>query len=110
MNLKIKRKYFQIYIETEGLPFDGRDKTTNTLRAAFLQTLAMFNFREVIFQPRAMGYEQNVVRVNNPEAEVKWGISCEGFYLQVSVSDKTKLEKIADKVLSTLKAWTEREA
>jgi len=109
MTIKIKRKFFQIYIETEPLPFDGAKLTLNTLRAAILQCLASSRFREVIFQPRYTGYEQNIVRVEDPEAEVKWGTNCNGFYLQVSVSDKAQLVKLTEKVIDALKTWVKRE-
>jgi len=104
----IKRQYYQIYVETERLPFDGFDRTKHTLRAAVIQCLAPMRLREVIFQPRSYDYEQNIIRVSDPEAEVKYGIDCRSFYLQVSVSDEKNLKPVFVKVMTAIKLWAQK--
>ena len=103
--MKVERKYHQIYVEFGDVKFDGEKRTVNTLRAALIQTLSKHGLREVIIQPRSIGYDQNIVRINDPEAEVKWGTSCRGVYLQVSVSEASFLEGVYREVVAALEGW-----
>jgi len=98
--LKVKRQFFQVYTEFERGLFDGKEKTEHTLLAGILQTLAPNGFREVILSKNFHGIREHVVRVKVPEAEIKYGITCNNLYVQVSVSDKNALEKLNDKVLA----------
>jgi len=104
----MKRKFYQIYLETERIPFDGARHTLNTFRAAVIQCLSPLLSREVILQPRSLGCDQNIGRVKQPQAEVKWGESCTGFFMQTSVSDKADLEPLFEKVTEAVKVWAEK--
>lgn len=111
MKLEVKRQFFQIYTEFEALPFNGTTKTQNTLRAWILEYLAQFGFREVIPKRKERyGFVEDLIRLRDPEAEIKYGISCQTFYIQVSVSDKTKLFILNNQILVEIRKWGETNA
>ena len=101
---EVKRQFFQVYTEfkrgNSGW-FDGKQRTEYTLRAFLLQNLATHGLREVIpMKKSGYGVVEDVVRLSNPEAEIKYGVTCSTLYVQVSVSDKDALLDLNKKVLT----------
>lgn len=104
--MKTKRKYYQIYEDFEALAFDGEAHTRATLRAAILEGLATHGFRE--FNPnnkQDYDYLEDVLRLQKPEAELKYGISHRAFYLQTSVSDQKELAQLHSETVELIKKW-----
>lgn len=96
------RQFFQIYTEMEA-PWDAKERTESRFRAMLLNTLAQHGFREFIpARKNVYGFTEDVVRLSNPEAEVKYGITCKHVYVQVSVSDFSKLTDLNAEVVNAI--------
>jgi hypothetical protein len=109
--MNIKRQFFQIYTELERPQFNGKDKTEHTLRALILETLASHGLREVTPRRKGGVYGfEDLIRLRNPEAEIKYGITCQSLYVQVSVSESDVLKKLNDKVLRIFQKFNSKEA
>ena len=109
--MKTSRKYYQVYEEITDVKFDGIKKTIYTLRAKILNALAPNELAE--YRPNKKdGYDyfEDAIKVKNPEAEIKFGISrYDKVYVQTSVTDKTTLEDLHRKVINALRAFFSEE-
>ncbi len=109
MNLEIKRQFWQIYTEFDRLTFDARTRTQATFRAIILTVLSLppHELREVIPNNKQRSVVvEDVIRINNPEAEIKYGFTCQTFYVQVSVSCHEALFKLNNQVLNAIRKWS----
>jgi hypothetical protein len=107
--MKAKRKYYQIFQEFEALPFDANTRLLSTLRAAILEGLATHGFRDIMPKKKERyGYEEDVLKLREPEAEIKYGLSCNTFYLQTSVSDEKELALLHHETVELIKTWEKK--
>jgi len=102
--MNIKRQFFQIYTEIEPQPRITRH--LNTFRAKIIQELSKHILREYIPQNKnRYGFQEDVIRTSNPEAEIKIGFSCQSLYFQVSTTNQEETKPLHEEFMQILKEW-----